>query len=211
MLDQYQTATLALDTDLSLPMPYWPRKETVGLVAHPGTDRRDELNQPLPPAAQGRRVALIYLGNWGFPLDYSRLPAFTNWHFVSYEAPPFPVSNWTVLERTPTWPHADLTASVDLVISKPGYGIVGECLSTGTPFLYPPRPEFAEYPALDAALRAWPGGLHIDRDRFLALDWADALSTVPPRHTLPRLPADGGQRAAERIAAIFYESYSKQA
>lgn len=203
MRSQYGAATLCLDTDLSLPMAYWHRREAVGMVARPATARPDALRSLLPPDARGRRTALIYLGSWGYPLDYVRLECFADWQFVSFESPPAPVANWTVLDRANGWPHPDLVASVDLVISKPGYGLVAECLSTGTPLLYPPRPEFAEYPALHAALMAWSGSLFIDRDRFLALDWTDALAAVPDRATVPRLPANGGPNAARQILSAM--------
>lgn len=203
MLSQYHRADTCLDTDLALPMPYWRRRESVGLVARPGVRRREELDLLLPPAASGKKVALLYVGNWGYAVDYARLERYADWQFVSYETPPYPPTNWTVLRRAHDWPHPDLVASVDLVISKPGYGITAECLSTGTPLLYPPRPEFAEYTALHAALSEWPGGIFIDRERFESLDWVDGLLEATRVGRSPALSAPGGPAAAARIVAAY--------
>src|SRR5262249_22271659 len=40
--------------------------------------------------------------------------------------------------------YPDLVAAADVVISKPGYGIVSECVANGTPLLYTSRGQFVE-------------------------------------------------------------------
>ncbi len=71
----------------------------------------------------------------------------------------------------------------------------------GTPILYPPRTGFAEYRALDRALRAWGGGVPLSARDFAglnlerALEHAFALDPGPPP-----FPADGAARVAERLA-----------
>ena len=202
LLRQYRLATCLLDTDLSLPMPYFARRETVGLVARPGGSRRGDLVAHLGPAVAGKRLALVYLGNWGFPFPYNRLEALRDWHFISIDAPPSPVSNWSVVPR-PLMDHPQLVASVDLVVSKPGYGLVGECLSQGTPLLYCPRPQFAEWLALDAALTPWPGAFPLTLDAFLSVEWADTLARIPAYGTTSACPAPGGPRAATIINGFY--------
>ncbi|MCU1382142.1 MAG: hypothetical protein JWL71_839, partial [Acidobacteria bacterium] len=41
--------------------------------------------------------------------------------------------------------YQDLVAAADVVVSKPGYGIVSECVANGTALLYTSRGRFAEY------------------------------------------------------------------
>ena len=41
--------------------------------------------------------------------------------------------------------YPDLVAAADVVVSKPGYGIISECLANNTPLLYTSRGPFAEY------------------------------------------------------------------
>ena len=189
----YGHASLLLDVGLSLPMDYFPRRESVGLVARVGRDRRSELPE------SHKRLALIYAGNWGLPLAWERLKDFTDWHFLTL-TPPGSVRppNLSALDRR-LMPHEDMVASVDLAISKPGYGIVGECLVNGTPLLYGPREEFAEYAALDAALTGWNGGLKVTGEDFVQVKWKRALGGVPARGSVASLPAPGAERAARTI------------
>ena len=200
--DEYAQATLLLDADLALSMPYFPRREWIGLVARPGRNRRAELVSALG-VDPGCHLALVYAGNWGLPIPWERLEEFGDWHFLTFAAPPVPVRNLSLLPQE-VLPHTDATASVDLVISKAGYGLVGECLTGQTPLLYCPREGFAEYAALDRALLAWPGGLKLSSRRFLAADWGAALARVPARAGLPRIAADGGPRAAATIEALWH-------
>jgi len=195
---EYARATLLLDAGLSLPMPYFPSRETVGLVARTGRDRRDELLRLLPPSARDKRLALVYVGGWGLPIPYERATAFADWHFFSLDAPPVMPPNWSLVPRD-ALDHPDIVASVDLVVSKPGYGLAAECLSLGTPLLFPPRPAFAEYEALESAVTAWPGGLLIPPAPFLDLAWRPYLDRVPTRGATPLLSAPGGPGAAAAI------------
>jgi hypothetical protein len=194
----YGHADLLIETGLALPMSYLPRRFEAGLVARVGRDRRAEL-----PHSE-KRLALIYAGNWGLPIAWERLKDFPDWHFLTL-TPPGSVRppNLTALPRE-QMPHEDIVASVDAVISKPGYGIAGECLANGTPLLYCPRPEFAEYTALDAALSAWEGGLKVSGEEFVQLIWKQVLGSVPPRGSVPRWDAPGGRRAAECIERVWH-------
>ncbi len=206
----YGHADLLIETGLSLPMTYFPRRYKAGLVARVGQDRREKI--PLTPPCRvpsgcgegGPRLALIYAGNWGLPIAWERLKEFPDWHFLTL-TPPGSVRppNLTALSRD-LMPHEDLVASVDLVISKPGYGIVGECLANGTPLLYGPRTEFAEYLALDAALSDFPGGLKVSGEEFVQLRWKETLRRVPARGRVERTSAPGGERVRECIERVWH-------
>ena len=44
--------------------------------------------------------------------------------------------------------YEDLVRASDAILSKPGYGIVAECIANGTSLVYTSRGRFAEYPRL---------------------------------------------------------------
>ncbi len=44
--------------------------------------------------------------------------------------------------------YEDLVAACDVVVSKPGYGIVSECVANQTALLYTSRGRFREYPVM---------------------------------------------------------------
>lgn len=50
-------------------------------------------------------------------------------------------------------PFPELLAGADIVFSKPGYGILGECLRAGTPMLYLHRQGFPEAPFLERVMQ----------------------------------------------------------
>lgn len=110
----------------------------------------------------------------------------------------------TILSAPATLPppleYQDLVAAADVVISKPGYGIVSECVANETPLLYTSRGRFVEY---DVFVAEMPRVL---RCRFLPQDdlrsgrWGahiKALLAQPP--PLERARVDGADVAAELI------------
>jgi hypothetical protein len=114
------------------------------------------------------------------------------------------VQHLTVLSPTAKPPaglvYQDLVAAADLVITKPGYGIVSECVANNTPLLYTSRGRFMEY---DVFVEEMP---RVVRCRFIPLDdlkagrWRphiDALleQPLPPE----RARIDGASVAAAEI------------
>ena len=51
--------------------------------------------------------------------------------------------------------YEDLVHAVDVVVTKPGYGIVAECLANGTAMLYTSRGRFREYDVMVAEMPAF--------------------------------------------------------
>lgn len=200
---EYAGADLLLEAGLALPMGYFPRRESVGIIARTGVDRRDALLAALPAPARGKRVALVYAGDWGLPVPWERLTHFDEWHFVSLGSPAGALPpNWTVVGRD-LMAHPDLVASADLVVSKVGYGIAGECLTGGTPLLFCPRTGFAEYPVIAEYLARSGRGVLLFAEAFASADWGEALDAVPERGTLAREIAPGAGRAAARIREMY--------
>ncbi|MBC8138497.1 MAG: hypothetical protein H8F28_21665 [Fibrella sp.] len=202
--DEYAQATLHLEAGFALPMTYFPQRESVGIVARRGRERRTELLNALPISARDRRLALVYAGSWGLPIPYPELARFDDWHFLSLDAPHKNLpANWSILPHT-LMAHPDLVASVDVVVSKVGYGLVGECLNGGTPIIYCPRTGFAEYPVIDAYLSSRPHGIRVSVEAFTSGDWEAILSAVPPRGAVPKEATNGGERAAGRLADLYH-------
>jgi UDP-N-acetylglucosamine:LPS N-acetylglucosamine transferase len=92
-------------------------------------------------------------------------------------------------------------ASVDVVLGKPGYGTMSECMANATPVVYYPRPEFAEYPALRQALAEWGGGVQITKRDLIEGRWGASLmraSQLAP----PRISCTGARQAARHIVRL---------
>lgn len=100
--------------------------------------------------------------------------------------------------------YEDLVAAVDAVATKPGYGIIAECVANGTAMLYTSRGRFAEY---DVMVREMPQYLRcefISNDDLLAGLWQAPLDRLraqgPPP---PRPPVDGADVVARRLLSIL--------
>jgi hypothetical protein len=173
----------------------------VGMVVTPGHDRRRELRERLGLSASDK-IVYFYVGRYGQAnLGWDHLAKLKRVAFVGFHAAPSRcLPNWRVVPAT-EWTGADLAASADAIVAKAGYGTVCEAMVAGTPLIYPPRTGFAEYRALDRALRAWGGGVPASAREFAELrlerllERAFALRPGPPP-----FPADGAARVAERLA-----------
>ncbi len=99
--------------------------------------------------------------------------------------------------------YPDLVAAADVVVSKPGYGIVTDCIGARTRLVYTDRGDFPEYPILVAEMpRYLPVAFASSADvRAGRLD--DALRSVIAL-PFPAPPATNGAGvAAERVLAAL--------
>jgi L-arabinokinase len=94
--------------------------------------------------------------------------------------------------------YADLVAASDVVVSKPGYGIVSECVANGTALAYTSRGRFREY---DVMLAEMPGVL---RCRFLPQGdlmegrWEATVNALLEQPAPPTRAATNGADVAAR-------------
>lgn len=211
----YRTATRVFRTEPALRMPRVAADvEDVGLIVTPGRDRSAELRRRFKLGAKTKLVYL-YVGRYGQAnLGWERLPTFEDVHFVGFHPAPAdapPVPNLHVVPAD-AYTGADLAASADAVVAKAGYGAVGEAMVARTPFIYPPRTGFAEHRALDAALRAWGGGIPISARDFTALRIGAALKTAfALKPGPPPFPTDGARRVAAHLTAVCRAALERSA
>ena len=100
--------------------------------------------------------------------------------------------------------YEDLVAAVDVVVTKPGYGIIAECLANDTALLYTPRGHFVEYDVLVAEMPRFLRTAAIDHDDLFAGAWRghlDALVAQPPPPARPAV--NGAEVAAKMLLAML--------
>jgi hypothetical protein len=100
--------------------------------------------------------------------------------------------------------YEDLVRAVDVVVSKPGYGIISECIANGTALLYTSRGRFLEYDVLTREMPRWLRARFIDHDELFAGDLhgpLEALLAQPPPPERPRV--DGAEVAARQLLAMI--------
>jgi hypothetical protein len=98
--------------------------------------------------------------------------------------------------------YEDIVRAVDVVATKPGYGIVAECIANDAALLYTSRGRFVEY---DVMVREMPRYLRcgfISNEDLYAGNWEPALDAVLARPDPPERPRVDG---AEVVARILLE------
>ena len=88
------------------------------------------------------------------------------------------------------------------MLTKPGYGIIAECVANDTALVYTSRGHFVEYDVLVREMPRWLRCGFISNEDLLAGSWQHALDRVL---ALPGPPetadVDGAARAATVIAS----------
>lgn len=95
--------------------------------------------------------------------------------------------------------YEDLVAAADVVVSKPGYGIVSECIANNTALLYTSRGRMVEY---DVFVEAMPRLLrcrYISQGDLLDGRWSDAVEALLAQPPAPITPMVNGAEIAADI------------
>jgi L-arabinokinase len=183
-------------------MSYFPRRKSISaMVGRKGRDRRGEIvgRYALNPA---KHLGLIYFGHYGVnDVDFGLLQRFPDWEFIGVCELKGNAPNYRRIDKK-DFLYQDLVASVDVMVCKPGYGAVSECMLHGTPLVYLPRGDFAEFPALDAAARAWGGGHLLSTEKFLSLEWQPALDAIVAKGPPAAVTTGGAEGCAAAIELV---------
>jgi hypothetical protein len=182
----------------------------VPFVARHATHSREDVLRALDlPSA--RPLVLSSFGGYGLnDLDLRALDCRDTWTVVitGHTAPPSRLDGIAFLDERRMYDrglrYEDLVAAVDVVATKPGYGIISECVANGTAMLYTSRGRFPEY---DVMVREMPRVLrcaYIEQEELFAGGWRAALDALRDAPAPPEHPAtNGADVVAERILRIL--------
>jgi len=198
---QYSLSDMLLELMAALPMEYFKKRKTVNPVGRVGENIRNRILSKYS-LGKNQRLALIYTGNFGMDaIDWKKLEGFADWEFLGlYPLPGSPLNYHRISKSD--FRYQDCIASVDLMISKIGYGVYAECLLNGTPILYLPREGFAEHPVLDRAIVKWGGGICLPKNDFYGLNWDYALKKISSSNRPTPIKSDGAEVCAREIEQL---------
>jgi L-arabinokinase len=97
------------------------------------------------------------------------------------------------------WRYEDLVAAVDVVATKPGYGIIAECAAHQTALLYTSRGQFIEYEVLVQEMPRYVRSQFIPQEAFFAGDWQLYLEELLAQDHPEPADVTGAAVAAELI------------
>jgi L-arabinokinase len=202
----YGMATVLLRLPMHGGLDAFPVTRDIPLVARKATLEPIEVRRRLALPMEARIVLLSF---GGIGVEIPRVPAIDGVIFVNVRNGDARRAGGARVELTDTEMAAsnvryeDLVGACDAVMSKPGYGIVAECIANRTPLVYTSRGRFAEYPCLVDGIEKHLPHAFLTNDDLHAGRWAEALDRVLHRpRRVPSIAIDGAHVAARALVAI---------
>jgi hypothetical protein len=200
--EQYSRADLLLRLPFSEEMTAFPRKEDIPLLASPGENRRSEI-AALCGCDPGKKWILLSFTTleWNHE-SLARVEQIEDHEFFTVRPLEWQRRNIHPLDRDHV-KFSDAVASVDAVISKPGFGILSDCIANNKPLIYADRSDFLEYAILENAIKKYLKNIHIPSEDLYQGELRTSLESIgkspPPNLSMRR---GGNLLAALRIAQM---------
>jgi UDP:flavonoid glycosyltransferase YjiC (YdhE family) len=182
------------------PLPLVARQATLT----PASTRASLSRLGVPPDGP---LALLSFGGYGLPsLDVTAVTGLDEWTILTTDRTSGDRSG---ASRVVTLPESifregalryeDLVAASDVVVSKPGYGIIAECAANDSALVYTSRGAFREYDVLVGDLPRYVRSAFLSQADLRAGRWQPAFAEAlaAPRPERPRV--DGAAVAARII------------
>ncbi|MBH0202604.1 MAG: hypothetical protein HP496_10015 [Nitrospira sp.] len=201
----YAQADIALQITPAPKMEIFHRTIAIGPIAEPVPPAREQLAEYLG-VAPGEQTVLVGFG--GIPLNslpFDRLESLTGYRFLFDGSVPPESKRFASIKLLP-FSFKTLMASVDFIMTKPGYGTLVEAVALHTPVVYVRRYNFADEQPLVEYLHRYGRGIELSLDDFTNGHWEEALHHVHslPVPSTPVVPATGAGDAATLLAQYFY-------
>ena len=149
-------------------------------------------------------IVLITFGGYGLDrLAWQAIARQQEFYFVTTGNTQRAADNILVLASAQDH-YEDLVRAADVIVTKPGYGIVADAIAHRVPVLYTDRGDFPEYPRLVQALKECATAAYISQGDLLA----GRLSThimqlLHAEENWPAVDTDGAGKAAQGISALL--------
>ena len=208
MRDAYGLTTLGLLPDPAIEQDTFPVSKKIPPIAIPAQADRAGLRQDLHIAKDDNRpIVLVSLG--GIPatsLPIAVLAADDRWHWISDI--PLPANlrqtkHMHYLGGLPNWTFRNLSASVDAIVSKPGYGMAVASVYDDVVFLYVRRGTFPDEELICSWLQSNGRSGEIAMQSFLAGEWSEPLTALLELPKIAKPDLQGVKVAVAEIAQFL--------
>ncbi len=201
MLAAYRGADCFLRLIPAMPMDALENTLAIGPVASTGARRRTELRQRLGGTADDR-IAMIAFGGIDHELPVEHWPSIPGVRWLVPQEWGVDRPDMCALEPL-GWAFTDLLASVDVVLTKPGYGTFTEAACNGTAVLYQRREDWPEQDCLIEWLKQNARCLEISADALATGRLRETLETLWARAAPPPPQPTGIQHAARILCDLL--------
>ena len=199
----YSKATVVLALPYSFDLDVFPRQDAIGWITRKSRlDKQAARNQL--GLSHHATVVLLSFGGLGFQrLPWDRLKLMPGFLFVVTADEKRLDDNIFILPDTQHH-YEDLLRAVDVIVTKPGYGIVADAISHRVRVLYTERGKFPEYPRLVRALSDCATAEFIPQNELFAGNLAPYLTRLLEKQAhWPVVKLNGAQVAAEKLLALM--------
>ena len=211
LADAYAGATAAWRLPLHSSFEAFDNVVDVPIVARRSTKDpsalRDILHLP-----RDRKLALFSFGRYGIGgINWSHVQKLRGYHVIfttqdRNKGGPNGATFTTLDElrlATVGITYADVMAAVDIVITKPGFGMISECAANDTAMLYTDRGRFPEYAVLVAGMSAMIRSAHIGHDELFSGCWQDHLDELLSSPRPDRNDLSGATILGRKLAGLI--------
>jgi len=183
--DAYRECTLALRLPMHGGFASMSRVVDIPMIARRSTRGRAETRRAAG-VPDDRPFVLASFSGYGLDVPFDQIARAEGLTVVSSPFAP-----------APPLEYEDLVAAADVVISKPGYGIISECVANETPLLYTSRGQFAEYDVFVAEMPRVLRCRFMPQDDMRAGRWREHIDALLAQSDPPeRARIDGAEVAA---------------
>ena len=202
----YQLATRTLQLPFAAGLDGFPNVQPIPLVARHATRSREETRARFG-VPRDARAALLSFGGYGMPgLDLAAVDCH-DWRLVVTDRVTRPDGRVPDHVRLIAeqqflgsgFRYEDLVAAVDVVVTKPGYGIIAECVANNTAMLYTSRGAFREYEHLVREMPRYVRCRFIDQRELFAGHWRASLEALLDQPPAPETMASHGAEVAAKL------------
>lgn len=199
----YRKATLALALPYPGNMEVFPRRDLIPWIARTSSLTKEEARKRFGLPQSGSVVLLSFGGVGLKRLPRDRLKELSNFFFIVTGGSKKQEGNLLTLPDAQR-NYEDLIRAADVIVTKPGYGIVADIIAHQVPILYTERGEFPEYPLLVQALSDLATAEFIPQKDLLSGNIAPYLTRLLDKdQNWPSVQLDGAKVATEKVLALL--------
>ena len=207
----YGKAAMALRLPMSGGFESFSNVKDIPFIARHATKTREDVCKLLKIPTE-KPIALASFGGYGLPgLETDALAKFKKYTVVTTAQVPLSRArkDASAAERKGAYisineeamydsgvRYEDLVAAAEVVVTKPGYGIISECIANDTAILYTARGHFPEYDVLVEEMPKYVRSAFIAPEDLLAGKWESALDKLRAQPKLKKKPETNGAEVA---------------
>ena len=176
----YKQADLLLSLPVNGDMSAFPSAKPISLIARKSRLSRKEIRKKLN-IDEKKKLILCSFSNFSMvKIDFPRLSEeLKDFILISFNSEfPGNYDNFIKLDNFGNISHEEAVAAADIVVCKPGYGMVAETIVNRTPVLYTSRKNYIENKILAEGLHQYGIAEEISNEDFLSGKWRDYIKTL---------------------------------